>query len=574
MFRKISAWVIIMTMVTMVFAGVVLAYTGTLTATPSVTTVKAGESFDVIVKARPTLAADCIGTGGMYFQAPGTLTVANIAASITFHNAAQFSALNSALQSNGGVPPVYGDTAKVTAGTQLPGAVTYDLFKLTMSITEAGSFTFNSTLHGPGVGQDTLISCNGQEYGQTTTGFSITVVDSVISGKVTQDDGTTAISGATVKLKSGATTVATVTTGAGGTYSFTTPGPGTYTVEATPPVTTPSWTATTPTSVATAVPGDKVVNFKFISTTNVTATVLTTIPGGYSLASRPVSWQLDHSSPGTPATGSVTLGAGGSFAATIANYPGDLFIQTRGFNDIWRSFIPNGSGFVFGTATVCVDTSDITDPTGYGETGAEDLTEIALRQGSTTSTWADNNADGKVTASDYTAGLGSMGCSSNMIPPVPPLARAASSVGVAEFGLSLRRDSFGYRFALTGQSADPVSGVLVVVEKSQWDVTEYTPAEIEGFDINGSWDQDGSLMFYYERTRADDGSIPQLPLNEVTFGTGQMLSCSVGQMVADDQYPSSHMAIPRQRYETEYTGDWGTCPQGSIYNVYLPFAAR
>lgn len=67
--------------------------------------------------------------------------------------------------------------------------------------------------------------------GLSSTSVNANVTDGTISGKVTHNDGVTAISGATVKALQGATVIASATSNGTGDYTLTL-APGTYTIEA------------------------------------------------------------------------------------------------------------------------------------------------------------------------------------------------------------------------------------------------------------------------------------------------------------------------------------------------------
>ena len=94
-------------------------------------------------------------------------------------------------------------------------------------------------------------------FGLSSTTANANVTDGTISGKVTQNDGTTAISGATVKALQGATVVDTATTNGTGDYTLTV-APGTYTVEAS----ATGFGITTQSSIAVSDGGSVTLNLK------------------------------------------------------------------------------------------------------------------------------------------------------------------------------------------------------------------------------------------------------------------------------------------------------------------------
>lgn len=133
-----------------------------------------------------------------------------------------------------------------SAGTGVSGATVNALqtgtVKASATSSSTGSYSISNLVPGS-YDMEVLASNFGN---QAVSGISVTANNSTtenfalstpgtISGTVTQSNGTTAISGVTVNVNLGYTTVGTATTNSSGAYSIATLAPGTYSVAASSP---------------------------------------------------------------------------------------------------------------------------------------------------------------------------------------------------------------------------------------------------------------------------------------------------------------------------------------------------
>jgi YD repeat-containing protein len=138
---------------------------------------------------------------------------------------------------------VAGTITRLSGGTAVSGALVELLQTnvLKASTNTAANGTYSVPNLSPGT-YDVRVSANGfitelrtgnaVAAGQTTTVNVALSIPGTLSGKVTKSDGTTAISGASVKVRQGATTSGTTTTNATGDYTVAGLAPTIYTVEA------------------------------------------------------------------------------------------------------------------------------------------------------------------------------------------------------------------------------------------------------------------------------------------------------------------------------------------------------
>lgn len=555
-------------------------YSATLTAVPSVTTLLAGQSTVVTFKANIP-SGSCIGTAGYYITpSGGTLTASQVAVSFNMHNSAQFVQLNqAAYQLSGGSPLVIGTVVTIPGTAQLNGPALFELYQATLTINKAGVHTFTAT-DGPGIGQFTQVSCNGQTFG-IASGFSVTVNNSTVSGKVTNSTSGSpgpAISGVTVELYSGATLVASTTTNGTGDYTLTTNGPGNFTVKVVTPSGSPNYVPATATEIAVSVPGNVTgKNFEFVTTTAAVATMTTIIPQ-YDLAVagssvRNVTWTHENTA-GTQVvgTGSVALTAGGTFNKTLANVAGYIQIEVPGFNDDWSVFTPGTSAL--GTNLLCVDVGN----PGNGQTGAEEGTLIASLQGTVAApgTPSDNNVDGFVTQADYTTFLGSFGCVTNVVVPFARLVSAKSGMeDVVTFGMRtyLRSDGMS-GMSITARTNGGVSGVVVVIEPAQWGLTSYKALKVPGFSLRSEIESGDKVAYYFEADVVD-GVLPQVTLSDdVEFVVATIGVCNASSLQSSTRYPYSHAARPGERLNTAWEGIGRCSTEVGRWILNLPIMQR
>jgi hypothetical protein len=141
---------------------------------------------------------------------------------------------------------VAGTVTRASGGTAISGALVELLQSnvLKASTNTAANGTYSLPNLTPGT-YDVRVSASGFSTelrngnsvaaGQTVTLNVALSVPGTIAGKVTKIDGTTAISGASVRVRQGTTTSGTATTNATGNYTVSGLAPGTYAVEASAP---------------------------------------------------------------------------------------------------------------------------------------------------------------------------------------------------------------------------------------------------------------------------------------------------------------------------------------------------
>lgn len=256
-----------------------------------------------------------------------TVTVGGVTSNSVMFNVTSLGSVSGTVRRASDNATVNGAIVQVLQNGIVKGTTTTSSGTYTVNNLPAGSYDVRASASGYAT---TISAGNAINAGtQTTVNFSLPSAG-LIGGKITKSDGTTAISGATVKIISNSTVLGTTTTNTTGDYSVGGLTAGTYQVEV-------------------SAPGYVAKNQIGVTVTNGTTTTL-----NLSLSSTSTIFHL-HGETSTT-TGLFQLKISGPDVASIAIQTADLKSQSTG-EKLIKAFdtptgVPNSAGIIPAGSTV------------------------------------------------------------------------------------------------------------------------------------------------------------------------------------------------------------------------------